>query len=72
MLKISRAGRTELIISGNELIISYDPATAKELWSTKGLESNAISSPVNGHMDGIRWHLSWFRALWEDVRAWID
>jgi outer membrane protein assembly factor BamB len=38
--------RTELITSGNELIISYDPKTGKELWRTKGLESNAIPTPV--------------------------
>ncbi|PYU95658.1 MAG: hypothetical protein DMG08_04450 [Acidobacteria bacterium] len=38
----------ELISSGNEWIVSYDPATGKELWRTKGLESNAIPSPVAG------------------------
>ncbi|HWT01039.1 MAG TPA: PQQ-binding-like beta-propeller repeat protein [Pyrinomonadaceae bacterium] len=42
-----RAGkRTELIASGTEFIISYDPATGKELWRTKGVESNAIPTPV--------------------------
>jgi len=38
--------QTELITSGNELIISYDPKTGKELWRAKGLESNAIPTPV--------------------------
>jgi len=28
------------------LILSYDPKTGKELWRTKGLESNAIPTPV--------------------------
>jgi outer membrane protein assembly factor BamB len=45
---IVRGSRTELITSGNELIISYDPATGKEIWSTKGLDSNAIPTPVTG------------------------
>jgi outer membrane protein assembly factor BamB len=38
--------RAELIASGTEHVISYDPATGKELWRHKGLESNAIPSPV--------------------------
>lgn len=38
--------RAELIASGTEHIISYDPATGKELWRHKGVESNAIPSPV--------------------------
>jgi outer membrane protein assembly factor BamB len=40
------AKRTELITSGNETVIAYDPATGKELWRHKGVESNAIPSPV--------------------------
>jgi outer membrane protein assembly factor BamB len=38
--------RTELITSGTEFVISYDPTTGKELWRHKGVESNAIPSPV--------------------------
>ncbi|HVF23056.1 MAG TPA: PQQ-binding-like beta-propeller repeat protein [Pyrinomonadaceae bacterium] len=38
--------RAELIASGTEHVISYDPATGKELWRHKGVESNAIPSPV--------------------------
>jgi outer membrane protein assembly factor BamB len=41
-------GRTELVTNGNEAIISYDAATGKELWRVKGVESNAIPSPVAG------------------------
>jgi outer membrane protein assembly factor BamB len=43
---VRSAKRIELVTSGNEAIISYDPATGKELWRTKGLESNAIPTPV--------------------------
>lgn len=43
---IRNAKRAELITSGNEAIISYDPMTGKELWRTKGVESNAIATPV--------------------------
>lgn len=38
--------RAELITSGTEFVISYDPATGRELWRHKGVESNAIPSPV--------------------------
>jgi len=43
---VPTAKRTELITSGTEAIIAYDPATGKELWRHKGVESNAIPSPV--------------------------
>ena len=45
-LLINTGKRTELIASGTESVIAYDPATGKELWRSKGLESNAIPSPV--------------------------
>lgn len=38
--------RVELITSGTEAVVAYDPATGKELWRHKGVESNAIPSPV--------------------------
>jgi outer membrane protein assembly factor BamB len=47
-LLVRTAQRTELITSGNELIISYDPSTGKELWRAKGHQSNAIPTPVAG------------------------
>ena len=44
---LMRAGnRDELVTSGTEWIIAYAPATGKELWRAKGLESNAVPSPV--------------------------
>ncbi|MGH9195834.1 MAG: PQQ-binding-like beta-propeller repeat protein, partial [Acidimicrobiia bacterium] len=45
---LKAADRTELVANGSELIISYDPATGKELWRAKGVESNAIHTPVIG------------------------
>src|SRR6185436_17494581 len=41
--------RTELIASGAESIVSYDPATGKELWRSEGVISHAIPSAVTGH-----------------------
>ncbi|MEK6304566.1 MAG: PQQ-binding-like beta-propeller repeat protein [Acidobacteriota bacterium] len=41
--------RTELIASGAESIVSYDPATGKELWHCEGTVSHAIPSAVTGH-----------------------
>ncbi len=38
--------RAELITSGNEAVVAYDPATGRELWRSKGVNSNAIPSPV--------------------------
>jgi outer membrane protein assembly factor BamB len=43
---VPTAKRTELITSGSETVIAYDPATGKELWRHKGVDSNAIPSPV--------------------------
>ncbi len=45
-LLVRTSTRAELIASGTEAVIAYDPATGKELWRHKGLESNAIPSPV--------------------------
>ncbi len=45
-LLVNTGKRVELITSGTESVISYDPATGKELWRSMGLESNAIPSPV--------------------------
>ncbi len=48
-LLIQGEKRTEIVCSGNEWIISYDPSTGKELWKVKGHGSNAIGTPVAGH-----------------------
>jgi len=41
--------RSEVVCSGNEWILSYDPKSGRELWRAKGHGSNAIPSPVAGH-----------------------
>jgi outer membrane protein assembly factor BamB len=43
---VHAGGRDELVTSGTEWIIAYAPATGAELWRAKGLESNAVPSPV--------------------------
>jgi outer membrane protein assembly factor BamB len=45
-LLVRTARRAELVTSGSEFVIAYDPATGSELWRHKGVESNAIPSPV--------------------------
>lgn len=45
-----RAGdRTELVASGAESVIAYDPATGRELWRANGVQSHPIPSAVAGH-----------------------
>jgi outer membrane protein assembly factor BamB len=39
----------ELIASGAESIVSYDPTTGKEFWHCEGVVSHAIPSAVTGH-----------------------
>lgn len=46
---VRHGNRAELIASGNQAIISYNPATGEEWWRIKGLEGNAVPSPVSGH-----------------------
>ena len=38
----------ELVTSGTQAIIAYDPATGRERWRMRGLESNAVTSPLVG------------------------
>jgi outer membrane protein assembly factor BamB len=45
---VTSGGRHELVTAGNQSIIGYDPASGRELWRAKGLESNAVPSPVAG------------------------
>jgi len=48
-LLVKTSERIELVASGAESVIAYDPASGKELWRAPGVESNAIPSPVAGH-----------------------
>jgi outer membrane protein assembly factor BamB len=43
---VNASGHDELVAGGYETITAYDPATGKELWRSKGLESNAVPTPV--------------------------
>ena len=45
-LLVQTSKRAELITSGTEFVIAYDPATGQELWRHNGVKSNAIPSPV--------------------------
>ena len=46
---IRTAQRLEMIASGAEAVIAYDPDTGRELWRTTGVRSHPIPSPVAGH-----------------------
>jgi outer membrane protein assembly factor BamB len=48
---VSAAGRDELVTAGNQLVQAYDPTSGRELWRMKGLESNAVTTPLVG--DGV-------------------
>jgi len=39
-------GRTELVASGAEVVVAYNPSTGEELWRTKGVQSHPIPSAV--------------------------
>lgn len=43
---VRAAGRMELVTSGLESIIAYDPATGQELWRGPGVRNNPIPSPL--------------------------
>jgi len=47
-LLVEAGGRTELLASGAEAVIAYDPATGAELWHTDGTQSHPIPSFVAG------------------------
>ena len=47
-LLVEVGGRTELLASGAEAVVAYDPATGAELWRTDGTRSHPIPSFVAG------------------------
>ena len=46
-LIVDTGTRDELIASGAEAVIAYDPATGRELWNSDGTRSHPIPSPVS-------------------------
>ncbi|HSR70231.1 MAG TPA: PQQ-binding-like beta-propeller repeat protein [Acidobacteriota bacterium] len=47
LLVESTAAGAQLVVSGSEHVVSYNPEDGSELWRTEGVESNAIPSPVS-------------------------
>jgi outer membrane protein assembly factor BamB len=45
---VRSGSRMELVCSGAEAVVAYDPATGRELWRAKGVEGHAIPSAVAG------------------------
>lgn len=42
-------GQPQLLVSGTENLIAYDPRTGKEIWRTDGVGGNSVHTPVFGH-----------------------
>ncbi len=39
----------QLLVSGTENLIAYDPRTGNEIWKTEGVGGNSVHTPVFGH-----------------------
>ena len=48
-LLVDASTRKELVASGAEITVAYDPTTGKELWRSPGVMGHAIPSAVTGH-----------------------
>jgi outer membrane protein assembly factor BamB len=42
-------GQQQMIVSGTENLIAYDPRNGKEIWRTEGVGGNSVHTPVFGH-----------------------
>ncbi len=47
-LVLAAGERKELVVSGAESVIAYDPASGNEWWRSRGVEGHAVPSPVAG------------------------
>ena len=43
---VEHGGQKQLLTTGYEYVISYDPADGREFWRAKGLQNNAIHTPM--------------------------
>lgn len=48
-LLVQTPSRMELVASGAERVVAYEPRTGRELWRAPGVESHPIPSAVAGH-----------------------
>ena len=48
-LLVQTPSRIELVASGAERVVAYEPRTGRELWRAPGVESHPIPSAVAGH-----------------------
>ena len=55
LLITDASGTAQLLTTGNEFLISYNPATGDELWRLEGLRNNAIHAPL---WDGERLYVT--------------
>jgi outer membrane protein assembly factor BamB len=46
LVVVDSSGREQILTSGYDWLVSYDPKTGRELWRSKGLESNSIHQPM--------------------------
>jgi outer membrane protein assembly factor BamB len=58
-LVVEHKGRAQVIVPGTNKVHSYDAATGKVVWQTKGLTVNCIPSPVA--RDGVAYCMSGYK-----------
>lgn len=52
-LVIKAAGKTQLIVTGNKGVTSYDPANGKEIWKVDGPSEDFVAAPVYSEKAGL-------------------
>lgn len=46
---VEAGGQLEMIVTGTENVIAYDPRNGKEFWRADGIVGNSVHTPVFGH-----------------------